>query len=77
MDLYQIYIGSSLCDAVLNYKMSAHLHNLFMDFPQFKVPNVSSTRNTIRRKLITVKTYFLQLHVPDTLLSAIAILEFV
>ena len=27
------------CDFILNYKMSAHLHNLFMDFPHFKVPN--------------------------------------
>ena len=77
MDLYQIYISNSLCDAILNYKISAHLHNLFMTFPQFKVQNGTSTRNTILRKLITVKTYFLQLHVPDTLLSAIAILEFV
>ena len=48
-----------------------------MDFAQFKVPNGASMRNAILRKLITVKTYFLQLHVPDTLLSAIAILEFV
>ena len=39
MDLYQIFISSSLCDFTLNYKISAHLHNLFMDFPQFKVPN--------------------------------------
>ena len=77
MDLYQIYISSSLCDAILNYKISAHLHNFFMDLPQFKVPNGASTRNTILRKLITVNIYFLQLHVPDTLLSAIAILEFV
>ena len=37
MDLYQIYISSSLCDAILNYKMSAHLHNLFMDFPKRSV----------------------------------------
>ena len=77
MDLYQIYISSSLCDAILNLKISAHLHNLFMDFPQFKVPNGASMRDAILRKLITVKTYFLQLPVPDTLLSAIAILEFV
>ncbi len=77
MDLYQIYISGSLCDAILNYKISAHLHNLFMDFPQFKVPNVASMRNAILRKLIIVETYFLQLHVPGTLLSAIAILEFV
>ena len=77
MDLYKIYISSSLCDAILNHKMSAHLHNLFMDFPQLKVPNGASMRNAILRKLITVKTYFLQLHVPDTLLNAIAILEFV
>ena len=69
MDLYQIYISSSLCDAILNYKISAHLHNLFMDFTQFKVPNGASMRNAILRKLITAKTYFLQLHVPDTLLS--------
>ena len=48
-----------------------------MDFPQFKVPNGASMRNAILRKLITVKIYFLQLHFPDTLLSAIAILEFV
>ena len=77
MDLYQIYISSSLCDAILNYKISAHLKNLFMDFPQFKVTNGASMRNAILRKLITVKTYFLQLHVPDTLLTAIAILDFV
>ena len=77
MDRYQIYISYSLCDAMQNYKMSAHLHNLFMALPQFKVPNGASTRNTILRKLISVKTYFLQLQVPDTLLSAIAILEFV
>ena len=77
MDLYKIVINSSLCDAILNYNISAHLHNLFMDFPQFKVPNGASMRNAILRKLITVKIYFLQLHVPDTLLSAIAILEFV
>ena len=77
MDLYQIYISSSLCDAILNYKISAHLHNLFMDFQQFKVQNGASTRNAILSKLISVKTYFLQLHVSDTLLSAIAILEFV
>ena len=77
MDLYKIVINSSLCDAMLNSKISAHLHNLFMDFPQFKVPNGASMRNAILRKLITVKTYFLQLHVPDTLKGAIAILEFV
>ena len=77
MDIYQIYISSSLCDAILNYQISAHLHNLFMDFPQFKGPNGASMRNAILRKLITVKTCFLQLHVPDTLLSAIAILEFI
>ncbi len=46
-----------------------------MDFPQFKVPNGASMRDAILRKLITVKTYFLQLHVPDTLLRAIAISE--
>ena len=61
MDVYKIVISSLLCDAILNYKISAHLHNLFMDFPQFKVPNGAS--------------YFLQLHVSDTLLSATAILE--
>ena len=70
-------MSGSLCDAILNLKFSANLHNLFMDFPQFKVPNRASMRNDILRKLITVKTYFLQLHIPDTLLSAIAILEFV
>ncbi len=74
MNLYQIYISSSLCDATLNYKISAHFHNSFMDFPQFKVPNGASTRNAILRILITVKTYFLQLHVPETLLSAIGLL---
>ena len=42
MDLYQICISSSLCDFILNYKISAHLQNLFMDFPQFKVPNGAS-----------------------------------
>ena len=63
-------IRALLCDAILNYKISAHLHNLFMAFPQFKVPNGASMRNAILRKLITVKTYFLQLRVPDTLLSA-------
>ena len=72
-----MFISSSLCDAILDYTISAHLHNLFMDFPPFKVPNGASMRNAILRKRITVKTYFLQLHVPDTLLSAIAILEFV
>ena len=77
MDLYKIYISSSLCDAILNYKNSAHLHNLFMNFQQFKLPNGAFTRNAILRQLITVKPYFLQLHVPDTLLSAIAIFEFV
>ena len=77
MDLHQIFNSSSLCDVILNYKMSAHLHNLFMDFPQFKVPNGASMRNAILRKLITVKTYFLQLNVPDSLPSAIAILKFV
>ena len=76
MDLYTIFINSSLCDAILNYKISAHLQNLFMDFPQFKVSNGASMRNAFLRKLLIVKT-FLQLHVPDTLLSAIAILEFV
>ena len=76
MDLFKIFISSSLCDAILNYKISINLHNLFMDFAQFKVPNGASMRNAILRKLITVKTYFLQLYVPDTLLSAIAILEF-
>ena len=39
MDLYQIFINSSLCDFILNCKISAHLQKLFMDFPQFKVPN--------------------------------------
>ena len=63
---------SSLCDAIQNYKSSAHLHNICMDFPQFQSENVTSTRNAILRKLITVKTYFLQLHVPYTLLSAIS-----
>ena len=77
MDLYTIFISSSLYDAILDYKISAHLHNVFIDFPQFKVPNVASMRNAILRKRITVKTCFLQLHIPDTLLSAIAILEFV
>ncbi len=77
MVLYQIYISSSLCDAILNYKISAHLHNLFMDFPQFKLPNGASMRNAILRKLITVNTCFLQLHVPYTLVGAIAILKFV
>ena len=75
MDLYKVFINSSLCDATLNYKISAHFHNSFMDFPQFKVPNGASMRNAILRKLITVKIYFLQLHVPDTLLRAIAISE--
>ena len=77
MDLYQIFISSSLCDFIQNYKISAHLHNLFMDFPQFKVPNGASMRNAILRKLMTIKTYFLQLHVPYTLLSAIGILKLV
>ena len=77
MDLYQICISSSLCDFIINYKMSAHLHNLFMDFPQFKVPNGAFMRNAILRKLMTIKTYFLQLPVPYTLLSAIGILKFV
>ena len=48
-----------------------------MDFPQFKVPNGASMRNAILRKLMTIKTSFLQLHVPYTLLSAIGILKFV
>ncbi len=72
-----MFISSSLCDAILDYKIAAHLHNLVMDFQQFKVPNGASMRNAILRKRITVKTYFLQFHVPDTLLIAIAILEFV
>ena len=63
---------SSLCDAILNYKSSAHLHNICMDFPQFQSENGASTRNAILGKLITVKTYFLQLHIPYTLLSAIS-----
>ena len=33
---YQIFSSSSLCDVTPNYKMSAHLHNLCMDFPQFQ-----------------------------------------
>ena len=55
--LYKNYISSSLCDVILNYKMSAHLQNLFMDFPQFKVPNGASTRNAILRKIITVDIF--------------------
>ena len=39
--------------------------------------NGASIRKAILRKLITVKTCFLQLHVPYTLLNAIAILKFV
>ena len=77
MVLYQFVISSSLCDVILNYKISAHLHNISMDLPQFKVPNGASMRNAILRNLITVKTCFLQLYVPYTLLGAIAILEFV
>ena len=36
MDLYQIFSSCSLCDIILNYKISAHLHNICMDFPQFQ-----------------------------------------
>ncbi len=36
MDIYQIFISSSLCDDMLNYKISAHLLNICMDFPQFQ-----------------------------------------
>ena len=39
--------------------------------------NGASIMKAILRKLITVKTCFLQLHVAYTLLSAIAILKFV
>ena len=28
MNLYQIVISSSLCDVILNYNISAHLHNI-------------------------------------------------
>ena len=42
-----------------------------------RVPNEAPIRNAVLRKLITVKTCFLQLHVPYTLLGAIAILKFV
>ena len=42
-----------------------------------KVPNGTSMRSAILRKLITVNTCFLQLHVPYTLVGAIAILKFV
>ena len=42
-----------------------------------EVPNEVSIRNAILRKLITVMTCFLHLHVPYTLLGAIAILKFV
>ena len=31
MDLYQIFSSCSLCDIILNYKISAHLHNICMD----------------------------------------------
>ena len=36
MDLYKIFSSCSLCDIILNYKNSAHLHNICMDFPQFQ-----------------------------------------
>ena len=35
MYLYQICSSYLLCDYILNSKMSAHLHNICMDFPQF------------------------------------------
>ena len=77
LSLYQIFISSSLCDVILNFKLSAHLRIICMDFAQFKVANGVSMRNAILRNLITVKTCFLQLHVPYTLLGAIAILKFI
>ena len=38
MDLCQIFI-SSLCDFIVNFKISAQLHNICMDFGQFQNAN--------------------------------------
>ena len=79
MDLYQIFSSCSLCDIILNYKISAHFHNICMDFPQFQ-----SAKWDIYEERYSEKTNyskhihcFLQLHVPYTLVGAIAILKFV
>ena len=77
MDLYQHFTSSSICDFILNHKRSAHLHNLFMDFPQSKVPNGGLHEERYSEKINEIKTSFLQLHVPYTLLGAISILKFV
>ena len=58
MDFYPLFISSSLSDVILKHKMSARLHNICMDFPQFKVPNEASMGNAILRKPITVRHVF-------------------
>ena len=57
-----MFIGGSLFDVILHSNMSAHLHNI----------NGAPMGNAILRTRITVKTCFPQIHVPYTLLRAIA-----
>ena len=58
MYLYQICSSYLLCDYILNSKMSAHLHNICMDFPQFHSDeDVYSTENVILRKQVYSKRH--------------------
>ena len=34
-ELYQIFSSCVLCGYIINYKNSAHLHNLYHDYPEF------------------------------------------
>ena len=64
MDLYEIFISSSLCDVMLNYTISAYLHNICMYFPQFQSAKWGNYRERYsEKKTITVNTCFLQLRV--------------
>ena len=34
-ELYQIFSSRVLCGYIINFKISAHLHNLYHDYPEF------------------------------------------
>ena len=34
-ELYKMYSSCVLCGHVINFKISAHLHNLYHDYPEF------------------------------------------
>ena len=78
MDLYQIFISSSLCNFILNYKISAHLHNVCMDFPQLQSAKWGIYEERYYEKTNYRKDMFSSvIYVPYTLYGAIAILKFV